>query len=55
MDRLIRYPQGRTDRWYDIADSVKVIDQYAFCGAEELVSVELPEGLKKIEGSASIS
>ena len=52
MDRLIRYPQGRTDRWYDIADSVKVIDQYAFCGAEELVSVELPEGLKKIEGSA---
>lgn len=52
MDRLVRYPQGRTDRHYKVADTVKVIDRYAFSHAEELAAVELPEGLKKIEEAA---
>ncbi|WP_024861455.1 leucine-rich repeat protein [Ruminococcus flavefaciens] len=52
MDRLVRYPQGKTDRRYKVADTVKVIDQYAFCHAEELAAVELPEGLMKIGEAA---
>ncbi|MBP5433540.1 leucine-rich repeat protein [Ruminococcus sp.] len=52
MDRLVRYPQGRSDRRFDVPDTVKIIDQYAFSCAEELVAVNLPEGLKKIETSA---
>lgn len=52
MDRLVRYPQGRTDRSYEVADTVEVIDQYAFCYADGLTAVDLPEGLKKIEASA---
>ena len=52
MDRLVRYPQGRKDRRYDVADTVKIIDKNAFCCAKELVAVNLPDGLKKIESYA---
>ena len=52
MERLIRYPQGRTDRRFEVPDTVRVIDRNAFGCAEELVEVDLPEGLKEIEEAA---
>lgn len=52
--KLIVFPAGKEmiDKNYDILESVKTINSYAFGACDKLIGVNLPKKLEKIEDSA---
>ena len=52
---LIKYPSGKIDDVYEIADNVLKISPYAFSEASNLLYVELPDSLINIGDSAFLS
>ncbi len=49
---ILQYPSGKTDRTYNVPDTVKKIGQKAFSWSRHLVSVKMKSNVKKIEHSA---
>ena len=49
---LIAYPNGKTDERYVIPDSIIVIKQESFAGADNITNVVIPGEVKTIEGKA---
>ena len=49
---LICYPAGKTDKSYNIPDSVTSIGDSAFSGCTSLTSVTIPDGVTSIGGGA---
>ena len=51
---LICYPAGKTDKSYNITNSVKSIGDYAFNGCSSLTNVTIPNSVTEIGGSAFV-
>ncbi len=49
---LIQYPAGKTDKSYPLPSTIKSIEENAFYGCRNLVSVSLPNGLTHIGTAA---
>ena len=48
MSRILIYPQARSGTYYDVSESVKQIDDYAFSYCDNLTEVTLPKGLSTL-------
>lgn len=50
--KLVAYPRGKTNSFYKIPTTVKVIGEYAFYYNQHLSEIDFPDELVTIEGSA---
>lgn len=53
--KLVRFPAGRKATKYVVPENVQTIGEFAFFGASSLTTIELPEGLERIEASAFLN
>lgn len=49
---ILRYPRGKDETQYSIINGVEIIGYCAFSGSESLTSIEMPEGVLRIEPGA---
>ena len=52
---LVTYPAGKTETTFTIPNSVKTIDDFAFSGAESLISINIPSSVTKISSYAFVN
>ncbi len=50
--KLVYYPANKADKIYNVPDGVTTIGKYAFCNAQNLASVVIPDSVTAVEAAA---